>query len=396
MDRLRERLARIGSGKLLAALTLIGLAPVVIGFAVEDGFLPHVLAGLAGLILGAVLAVVLIEQLLQRRRKEQWRLAREEMISAICEALVEMAGSFALVLPGANHFLDFVGPEDDPVARPQIAQALQDLVGQTEAHYKALSLVVEDPDLASSRTVYDDAALALRMVDRATTRVIVLGDEPGLVKLMLALERAQQRWEQWLETVEQQGAPDRISWHQALLTIRAAADIYAYFVSDDEAAASDGNLPGVNDPSISAVNVIACYAAVTLVNPLLLWGGGALAGSLFGFSSHWRLGMFIAASVVLIAGLIAVEGRRATDLRSDLLASVAWLVLAFVAVPVLGLSIRPAAALASLAGLLFVFLLYVLLWASDAPTIALMSWLLIWTLLAGFFGFCAHRLVLFQ
>jgi hypothetical protein len=123
MKRLRDWLAKRDSDQVLLALALIGFAPVIVGFFFLDGFAPHVVAGFAGLVLGAVLAVVLIENLLQQRRREHWDIARAEMVRTICEGLVRMAGSFAIEMSG-HRYLTFAGPSDS--ATPEMARALEE------------------------------------------------------------------------------------------------------------------------------------------------------------------------------------------------------------------------------------------------------------------------------
>ena len=55
--------------------------------------------------------------------------------------------------------------------------------------------------------------------------------------------------------------------------------------------------PVFGDPWDSPADMFACYVAVSVIGPLLLWAGGALMGAIFGFGSHWRLGVFIAGAL---------------------------------------------------------------------------------------------------
>ena len=59
--------------------------------------------------------------------------------------------------------------------------------------------------------------------------------------------------------------------------------------------------------------MFACYAAVSFIDPLLLWGGGEMMGSIFGFSSRWPLGVFLAAALVGAAGFITITGQAPGD-----------------------------------------------------------------------------------
>jgi hypothetical protein len=143
--------------------------------------------------------------------------------------------------------------------------------------------------------------------------------------------------------------------------------------------------------------MFACYVAVSFVEPLLLWCGGELMSSIFGFGSRWPLGVFIAASVVGAAGFMTIVGRERTSLTVDVLAIAAWVLLGLVVAPILGLAPSPAVAIAAYAVLLLGIFVYVLFFGRfQTAFFRTLSWPITWTLLAAFFAFCAHRLVLFQ
>ncbi|MGN6170898.1 MAG: hypothetical protein ACTHQQ_22420 [Solirubrobacteraceae bacterium] len=155
--------------------------------------------------------------------------------------------------------------------------------------------------------------------------------------------------------------------------------------------------PVFGDPWDSTPDMFACYFAVSLVDPFLLWGGGALMGSIFGFSSRWPLGVFIAAAVVGAAGFMTIVGRERTSLSVDVLAVTAWLLLGVVVAPVLGLAPGPGAAIACYAALLVVIFVSVLGFGRwKVAFLRTVSWPLTWSLLAAFFAFSAHRLIIYQ
>jgi hypothetical protein len=155
--------------------------------------------------------------------------------------------------------------------------------------------------------------------------------------------------------------------------------------------------PVFGNPWDSSVDMFACCVAVSVANPLLLWCGGELMGSIFNFSSHWHLGVFIAAAVVGAAGFITIVGRERTRLAVDVLAIGAWIVLGLVVAPILGLALSPAAAIICYAALLLVTFAYVLRFGRwQTAFLRTLSWPITWTLLAVFFAFSAYRLVLYQ
>ncbi len=142
--------------------------------------------------------------------------------------------------------------------------------------------------------------------------------------------------------------------------------------------------------------MFACYVAVSFIDPLLLWCGGELMSSIFGFGSRWPLGVFLAAALVGAAGFMTIVGRERTRLSVDLLAITAWLVLGLVVSPVLGLALPPGAAIASYGVLLLVIFIYVLRFGRwETAFLRTASWPVTWSLLAVFFALSAHRLILF-
>jgi hypothetical protein len=142
--------------------------------------------------------------------------------------------------------------------------------------------------------------------------------------------------------------------------------------------------------------MFACYVAVSFIDPLLLWSGGELMSSIFGFSSRWPLGIFMAAALVGAAGFITIVGRERTRLSVDVLAVTAWLLLGLVVAPVLGLAPPTGAAIASYGVLVLVILLYVLrLGRWETSFLRTLSWPVTWSLLALFFALSAHRLILY-
>ena len=154
--------------------------------------------------------------------------------------------------------------------------------------------------------------------------------------------------------------------------------------------------PVFRNPWDSEGDMFACYAVVSVIDPVLLWGGGELMSSIFGFDSHWSLGVFLAAALVGAAGFVTIAGRERTSLSVDVLAITAWLVLGLVVAPILGLALPSGAAIASYGVLLLVILLYVLRFGRwETPFLRSVSWPLTWSALALFFALCAHQLIFY-
>jgi hypothetical protein len=143
--------------------------------------------------------------------------------------------------------------------------------------------------------------------------------------------------------------------------------------------------------------MFACFAAVSVFNPLLLWCGGKLMAAIFGFSSHWRLGVFMVAALVGAAGFITIVGRQRTRLSVDVLAIMTWVVLGLVVAPIVGLAPPAGVAIIIYAVLLLLIFAYVLVvgrW--HRAFLRTVSWPVTWSLLALFFAYSAYKLILYQ
>jgi hypothetical protein len=154
--------------------------------------------------------------------------------------------------------------------------------------------------------------------------------------------------------------------------------------------------PVFGNPWDSQVDMFACYAAVSFVDPFLLWAGGKLMGAIFGFSSRWPLGLFMVAALVGAAGFMTIVGRRRTRLSVDVLAITAWVLLGLVVAPIVGLAPPTGVAIACYAVLLLGIFVYVLRFGQwETAFLRTVSWPVTWSLLALFFAYCVHRLVLY-
>jgi hypothetical protein len=155
--------------------------------------------------------------------------------------------------------------------------------------------------------------------------------------------------------------------------------------------------PVFANPWESEADMFGVYLAVSTIEPVLLWAGGKAMGSVFGFSSHWSLGVFIAAAVVGAGGFMTIVGRERTHLAVDILTITAWLVLGLVVAPVIGLAPPKGVAFACYGVLLAGIFLYVTLFGRwRTGFIRTLSWPVTWSVLAAFFAYCAYRLIIYQ
>jgi hypothetical protein len=178
---------------------------------------------------------------------------------------------------------------------------------------------------------------------------------------------------------------------QNTTSLRAALD------RDALRAALVPRRPVFANPWDSTEDMFACYLAIGLIDPLLLWAGGKLMGAIFGFGTHWHLGVFMLAALVGGAGFMTIVGRERTRLAVDVLAIAAWVVLGLIVAPILGLGLSTVAAVICYAILLAVTFGYVIrVGRWETAFIRTLSWPFTWSLVAIFFAFITYRLLLFQ
>lgn len=155
--------------------------------------------------------------------------------------------------------------------------------------------------------------------------------------------------------------------------------------------------PVFANPWDSTEDMFACYLAVAVIDPLLLWAGGKLMGAIFGFSSHWNVWVFMLAALVGAAGFMTIVGRQRTRLSVDILAIAAWVALGLIVAPILGLALPKGVAIVCYVILLAITFGYVIrVGRWETAFIRTLSWPATWSLVAIFFGYVTYRLILFQ
>jgi hypothetical protein len=154
--------------------------------------------------------------------------------------------------------------------------------------------------------------------------------------------------------------------------------------------------PVFGNPWDSEGDMFACYAAVSVIDPLLLWAGGELTSWIFGFDSRWPLGVFVAAALVGAAGFMTITGRERTSLSVDILAIAAWVLLGLIVAPVIGLALPSGVAIVCYGVLLLLILFYVLrVGRWETAFLRTVSWPVTWSLLAMLCALSAHQLVFY-
>ncbi|MGI8712104.1 MAG: hypothetical protein ACR2NR_02770 [Solirubrobacteraceae bacterium] len=155
--------------------------------------------------------------------------------------------------------------------------------------------------------------------------------------------------------------------------------------------------PVFGNPWDSTADMFACYLAVSVFDPLLLWIGGQLMSGIFGFGARWHLGVYMVAAVVGAAGFMTIVGRERTRLSVDVLTIAAWVALGLVVAPILGLALSSLPAIICYAVLLAITFVYVLgVGRFQIAFLRTLGWPVTWTLLGLLFAFSAYRMIFFQ
>jgi hypothetical protein len=104
----------------------------------------------------------------------------------------------------------------------------------------------------------------------------------------------------------------------------------------------------------------------------------------------------MAAALVGASGFMTIVGRQRTSLSVDVLTITGWLLLGLVVAPIIGLGLPVVPALICYAVLLLATFLYVISFGRwERAFIRTLSWPVTWSLLAVFFAWGAHELILY-
>ncbi len=155
--------------------------------------------------------------------------------------------------------------------------------------------------------------------------------------------------------------------------------------------------PVFGNPWDSEIDMFVCFAAVTLIDPFLLWFGGELTSAIFGFGAHWSLGVFMVAALVGAAAFMTIVGRQRTSIAVDVVAITTWVLLGLIIAPLLGLAPAAAAAIVCYALVLVIILVYVLRFGHfETAFLRTVSWPITWSLLGLCFAYLAYTLLFYQ
>jgi hypothetical protein len=215
---------------MLAIATAVFAIVVVYGFACVDGFGGNLLAEIAGVAAGVVVAVLVVEAIMDRRRGEEWSLVRDQLATS-ARGLAQMAAlELHVALPQ-----EVRSAIPSPAVLPSGGHTamLDQLAGELDAYVKTY-----DDNTAHMEPIRLHESLSpvvWRIRSELGPRVMASG-EPGLVHTFGALDEVLGAWD--LARYRLEGAHDEMLptlWGNAADFARA----FANFIRAAEGRSSD-------------------------------------------------------------------------------------------------------------------------------------------------------------
>jgi hypothetical protein len=211
-----------------------------------------ILVGISELLLALVLALTLSDRLVRRARRENWLRVSSQIADLIRRHVLRIALEFEraledqqiLVKRGWQPFRALADPASSDFA--QMEGALQNLVSRVRDSADDLGRGTDDVgrpidfEVSSSARLLRAVAPHLAQLQGSiTTRVIIVGDDPDLVRPLLDLERAHEAWRAFVDDVLRFGTADAQSWQSAAAALAAAAELFAAFQHGADPATQD-------------------------------------------------------------------------------------------------------------------------------------------------------------
>jgi hypothetical protein len=198
-----------------------------------DGLAENLFVEGAGALASIALAVILVERLIRRARREEWRQVREHYVTALANTLSRAGLSFTFSLePEGIDDVDaladwsFSGPP-----REQTLEALRRVSGRAKAVRFKPTTHAED-DYEVSLTVAEQDLKYVR--ETLLPRVLDLSDDPRHVHLLLSLEAAESELRtsvrHWKANPDDADVYAIIVRRNAFSLIACMTDTYAYLV----------------------------------------------------------------------------------------------------------------------------------------------------------------------
>lgn len=195
---------------LSVGLTTIAL---VVGFAIDcEGFAGNLLAEIAGVLVGLLLAIFLVEKILDRERQDRWNRVAEQTMKTLRFALIRASTSVYLSLPTKR----------PPKADPYTLGLLGDN-RLTDALHALAGVIRADAEFEDEEQLLDGMKSHLDLIRGGIMPQLLAIGEHDLVAELAGLEGAFQDLENTVWLQQRFGGPNRFNENLATVIDSLAA-----------------------------------------------------------------------------------------------------------------------------------------------------------------------------
>jgi len=211
--------------KVRLALIVILLAGVILSSLWDPGnMVQNLIAELAGVALAVWLTVWFVESLLERRHRDRWQVVRGQLFRAIGSHIVDIALEYAIHIGVRAIFLLTGIIDRRSEATEEAADAMNDAL---EAMREERSVVATMQELFRETEWHFN-----RLRDTLTPRLIELGADPKLIRLLTNIDDRRSTWKKedvYLQTESDQEERLRAldgAFDAAMDTLEALIELY--------------------------------------------------------------------------------------------------------------------------------------------------------------------------
>jgi hypothetical protein len=214
-------------------------------------FIGNLLGESFGIAISVVVAVTLVERILQLQRVKSWNRVRSQVSKSIFSHLRDIAFAYYNALnphieeeiPGLMSNFITAG-EPNASSALSIAKIGEYISARTSEISELMYPAIERHgwhkfflDRASSRSLYAETAPHVQSLrDSIVPHILQFGEDPILVELLFEIQAIERDWAGWLEAVDEWGAPEEKAWEEAAKLIRAAGKVVEHLASHQKSA----------------------------------------------------------------------------------------------------------------------------------------------------------------
>ena len=160
---------RVNARVVIVAATAVGLAALSAGFLIDfKGFAGNVLAELAGLLFSALVAVLVVDRLVEGDRRRRWRLVSDETLRTFQDALVRA---------GLEMYLRLEAPRPSPADPYTMSMLGSEALGAAFVELAAQMRSRSDSEIGEPDTWLPEVESHIRLIrEGVMPRLLALGD----------------------------------------------------------------------------------------------------------------------------------------------------------------------------------------------------------------------------